>query len=229
MKLYYDLHIHSVLSACGDTLSTPNNLLNMCMLKGLDVISITDHNSALQYEAIEEIKDSYDFLIIYGIEVTVNEGFHVLTYFEKKEEALALSKIIDASINHDVLTPLPQTVTDVYDLDLYQIPYFLNQPTAFSFQKLITIVRNLNGLIIPAHINRSHGILGVYKNLHDFDIDGIEISKDLDMPKDIDIDGFKVIYDSDAHSIESINEKDNSFSLKEKSFNGFKEWLKERI
>ncbi|MDO5479206.1 MAG: histidinol-phosphatase, partial [Clostridia bacterium] len=29
MKLYYDLHIHSALSPCGDNDMTPNNIVNM--------------------------------------------------------------------------------------------------------------------------------------------------------------------------------------------------------
>ena len=44
MKYYYDLHIHTCLSPCGDVLMTPNNILNMAYLKGLNIIEITDHN-----------------------------------------------------------------------------------------------------------------------------------------------------------------------------------------
>ena len=46
MSLFYDLHIHSALSPCGDEDMTPNNIVNMSVLKGLDVIAVTDHNSA---------------------------------------------------------------------------------------------------------------------------------------------------------------------------------------
>lgn len=45
MIYYYDLHIHSVLSPDADTLMTPNNIFNMANLKGLNIISVTDHNS----------------------------------------------------------------------------------------------------------------------------------------------------------------------------------------
>ena len=86
MKVYYDIHIHTVLSSCADVLQTPNNILNMAMLKGLDMISICDHNTGKQYQTIDKIKDSYDFLVIYGMEVTSKDGFHVLTYFEKYDE-----------------------------------------------------------------------------------------------------------------------------------------------
>ena len=43
MQYYYDLHLHSCLSPCGDMDMTPNNLVNMAKILGLDVIALTDH------------------------------------------------------------------------------------------------------------------------------------------------------------------------------------------
>ena len=45
MKLFYDFHIHSCLSPCGDEDSTPNNIVNMALLKGLNAIALSDHNT----------------------------------------------------------------------------------------------------------------------------------------------------------------------------------------
>ena len=39
---FYDLHLHSCLSPCGDMDMTPNNIVNMAKLLGLDVIALTD-------------------------------------------------------------------------------------------------------------------------------------------------------------------------------------------
>ena len=39
--VFYDLHIHSCLSPCGDNDMTPNNILNMSLLKELDLIALT--------------------------------------------------------------------------------------------------------------------------------------------------------------------------------------------
>ena len=74
MKYYYDLHIHTCLSPCGDVLMTPNNILNMAYLKGLNIIAITDHNSTLQLSSIMELSQSYDMLVIPGVEVATSEG-----------------------------------------------------------------------------------------------------------------------------------------------------------
>lgn len=45
MRVYYDLHIHSCLSPCGADDMTPNNLVNMAYLAGLQVIAVSDHNT----------------------------------------------------------------------------------------------------------------------------------------------------------------------------------------
>ena len=45
-KYYYDLHIHSCLSPCADNDSTPGNIAGMGVLNGLDIMALTDHNSA---------------------------------------------------------------------------------------------------------------------------------------------------------------------------------------
>ena len=39
IPLFYDLHIHSCLSPCGDDDMTPANLVGMAAVKGLDVIA----------------------------------------------------------------------------------------------------------------------------------------------------------------------------------------------
>ena len=171
MKYYYDIHIHSVVSACADILQTPNNILNMSMLKGLDIISICDHNTAKQYKTIDKIKDSFDFLVIYGMEVTVKEGFHVLTYFENYDDIMSLDELIDASIDKNIATESinsslnDQVVCNVYDLEEYVIPYFLNQKS-ISFSELISITKKLGGLVIPAHIDRKN--TGILDYIQDF-------------------------------------------------------------
>ena len=54
LSLSYDLHIHSCLSPCGDNESTPCNIVGMAYVKGLDVIAVTDHNSAKNCPAAVE-------------------------------------------------------------------------------------------------------------------------------------------------------------------------------
>ena len=47
-----DLHMHSVLSPCGDLGMTPNNIVGMALLKEVDYIALTDHNTAKNLPAL---------------------------------------------------------------------------------------------------------------------------------------------------------------------------------
>ena len=44
MKFYYDLHIHSCLSPCGDDDMTPADIAGIGALNNLSVMALTDHN-----------------------------------------------------------------------------------------------------------------------------------------------------------------------------------------
>ena len=69
MKYYYDLHMHSALSPCGDNDMTPNNMINMAVLKGLDIIAVSDHNSCRNAAAVMEAGQKAGIIVVPGIEV----------------------------------------------------------------------------------------------------------------------------------------------------------------
>ena len=69
MKFFYDFHIHSDLSPCGDKDMTPNNIVKMAYIKGLNMIAVTDHNTIENYKAIEYVARELDILVVPGIEI----------------------------------------------------------------------------------------------------------------------------------------------------------------
>ena len=77
-KFYYDLHLHSCLSPCGDMDMTPNNIVNMAKLLGLDVIALTDHNTSLNCEAAMKVGEEVGVLVIPGMELTTSEDIHAV-------------------------------------------------------------------------------------------------------------------------------------------------------
>ncbi len=54
MKAFYDLHLHSCLSPCGDEDMLPSNIVGMAFLKNLDVIAVTENE-------IRHIKDAFPY------------------------------------------------------------------------------------------------------------------------------------------------------------------------
>ena len=73
INLNYDLHLHSCLSPCGDNDMTPNNIVGMSVVKELDVIAVTDHNSCKNCPAVKKIADHYGIIAIPGMELCTVE------------------------------------------------------------------------------------------------------------------------------------------------------------
>ena len=71
--LFYDLHIHSCLSPCGDGDMTPANIAGMAAVKGLDVIALTDHNSCRNCPATMRHAEDLGITLIPGMELTTSE------------------------------------------------------------------------------------------------------------------------------------------------------------
>ena len=99
MKFYYDLHIHSCLSPCADMDMTPNNIVNMAKLLGLDVIALTDHNTSLNCEAITKVAEKKGLCVLPGMELTTSEEIHAVCLFDTLDKAL-LHNVYFQDIRH---------------------------------------------------------------------------------------------------------------------------------
>lgn len=225
MKLYYDLHIHSILSPCADELMTPNNILNMAMLKGLDIIAVTDHNSTKQLKSISQIGESFDYLIIPGVEVSVLEGFDVLCYFKNFKDAIAFDSFLSPRLSGDWgnYTEENQVITDIYDSTFDVVGTPLTK-TNLPYSELVEEVRKYDGLLVLAHINRpSCTPLNSY-SLEDMDFDAVEIApygKDAFIEAHPNVSHYTMFHNSDSHSLLTMSEKDFSIELPEKSIEAF--------
>ncbi len=211
MRYYYDLHIHSVLSPCADVLMTPHNIFNMATLKGLNIIAVTDHNSAKQLPICEEIAQSYDLLFVPGIEVEVQEGFHVLIYFKNVHEALRFDDILEPYISIqelDLSIYNEQSLTNMDDETIYTIPKLLTAPTQLSFRALLDILNeSFEYMIGYAHLDRTKHSGLAY--CHSYPLHFVELTKHVS-ESFIDyhyLDRYHILMNSDAHQILDISEK----------------------
>lgn len=231
IKYYYDLHIHTVLSPDGDELMTPNNILNMAMLKELDFVAITDHNSTKQLRAIEQIEPAYDFIIIPGVEVTVAEGFDVLCYFKTYANAYTFDAYLESHLeqyNWGPFSPQDQVITDVYDMTMDTFDKALRS-TTIPYQELVKEVHALDGIVILAHIDRSSKSALLTYQLDEIPFDGVEVqlyNKDSFLETHPDVTNYKIFSSSDSHTLLTILERTEGIELKEKSINAFFQYVK---
>lgn len=231
IKYYYDLHIHTVLSPDGDELMTPNNILNMAMLKELDFVAITDHNSTKQLRAIEQIEPAYDFIIIPGVEVTVLEGFDVLCYFRTYADAYTFDQYLESHLDDDnwgPFGPSDQVITDVYDITLETFDKAL-RATTIPYQDLVQKVRSLDGILILAHIDRSSKSALLTHSLDELTFDGVEVqlyNKEAFLESHPEVSNYPVFSSSDSHTLLTILERIESIELPEKSIDAFFQYVK---
>ncbi len=235
MKLYYDLHIHTSLSPCGDNDMSPMNIVNMSVIKGLDVIAITDHNSVKNCLAALETAKGHNILVIPGMEIQTKEEVHLLCLFRNIEAAWEFEEII---------APLIPNIPNKPDFFGEQIIYdasgnivgkeerLLVSSVNMNIDSVFSKVSSLNGVVIPAHIDkRSYSIISNLGFLpFNLDITTIELSKNTNIEEYISknkyLEKYNIIVNSDAHYLGDISEPVNYLDVKTKDIDGVFEALK---
>jgi len=95
MEIRADLHIHTVLSPCGDLDMSPANIIGMALQKGLSLIGISDHNSTRQAPVIQQLGEQQGLRVLCGTEVNTAEEVHALAYFPTLERLTAFQHFLD--------------------------------------------------------------------------------------------------------------------------------------
>ena len=221
MKMYCDLHIHSCLSPCGDALMTPNNIVGMAYIKGLDAIAVCDHNAAKNLPAIKEVADTMGVVLLPGMELTTKEEAHMLCYFESVDACLAFGEYVYAH-----LPDIPnrkaffgaQQVMNSQDEEIAEESKLLISALDLSFEACEQQIHRHGGICVPAHINRgSNGVLNALGFLPmGAKYDALEVS-DKTAPPHMDLSGYRILRSSDAHYLEDILEQEFFIETEEKS------------
>jgi len=84
-----DLHIHTALSPCAEEEMTPPAVLAQAAANGLQMIAITDHNTAMNTVSFCEAAAGGAIFVVPGMEVQTREEVHMVCLFSTPREALA--------------------------------------------------------------------------------------------------------------------------------------------
>ena len=200
---------------------TPNNIVNMSIIKGLDVIAVTDHNSAGNIRAVEMAAGD-NILVVHGIEVETLEEVHVVCYFPSVSAAEEMERRIK-----NISTPIKNRP------EIFGHQYYMNEMdevvgeeenllVAASGMSIYDVVENaklLGGVAIPAHIDRdSYSVLSNLGFLPpDLSVSALEITKKNREEMSKNYPDFKIISNSDAHYLENISEREFFIDIKGKT------------
>ncbi len=207
---------------------TPNNMVNMAMLDGLQVIAITDHNTTGNADAFLKVAQSVGITAFAGMELETAEEVHVLCLFRHPEQARAFEK--------EVVAPALPNIENRVDIFGHQ--YLLNEKdemvgedkryllaaTSISIDQLPQEVAAYGGIAIPAHVDKSTksviAMLGTVDPSWGYNL--MELSKNA--PDDFvlqhpDLKDCSFLQDSDAHYLQDVAEmgEKNFFQLPDAS------------
>lgn len=152
-----DLHIHTVLSACAEVEMMPEFIIERAQDLGLNLVAVTDHNSAENAAAMIAAAQGTDITVWPGMEVQTREEVHMLCLFDTLEQA--------ANWQTEVYAHLPplknrenvfgaQILVGADGTPLGYNDRLLATSTSFSVEQVVRRVKELKGLCLPCHVDR---------------------------------------------------------------------------
>lgn len=224
MKVKCDLHLHSALSPCGDMDMTPNNIVNMAMLNGLDMIALTDHNSVGNVRAVMKCAQDKPLCVVAGLELETMEEAHFVCLFPTIEQAEQFIEFLEPyrmpiENRPDIFGE--QAYMNAQDEIVWHEPHLLTTALGCSIYDAAPVVFDLGGVIVPAHVDKQ--AYSIISNLgmvpEDLGFTTVEISKNTTKEEAIKqfpyLESYRLITDSDAHYLWDMYEEQNILELEE--------------
>jgi len=191
----------------------PEFIVERAQELGLDIIAVTDHNSAENVAAVLVAAEGTGITVLPGMEVQTREEVHVVCLFDTLEQALTWQGDV-----YGHLPPL-KNKEEAFGAQIVLAPdgspvgkndRLLLTSTDFAVEEVVRRVRRLQGLCIPAHVDRpAYSILA---NLGfvppDLRLAGVEISQLVGVEEARrrfpQLRGLSLVASSDAHRLKDM-------------------------
>ena len=212
-KFRADLHVHTVLSPCAEVEMIPPLIVQKALEKNIDLIAITDHNASANVRAVQKAAEGTSLTVLPGMEVQSREDVHLLTIFETIEELETWQAEVDRA-----LPALPnepdffgeQFVVDETGEFIRSEPRLLLTSTSLTIDEIFARVKELGGLVIPAHVERTaYGLLPTLGLISEsWQLLALEISRHMTPEKAImafpALRQYPLIQNGDVHQLASF-------------------------
>ncbi len=231
-RYYYDFHVHSCLSPCGDDENTPNNIVGMASIAGINILALTDHNTAKNCPAFFAAAKKHGIVPIAGMELTTSEDIHLVCLFPRLEDAMSFDAEISSrhrlKVKNRVDIYGEQYIMDKDDNVIGTEEFFLPVATDISVDQALDIVESYGGVCFPAHIDReANGIIATLGTFPDspafLAVEFHDAKKADEYKKRYPILNDKLILcGSDAHYLWDIRDKEYYFELDDEPYSSDK-------
>ncbi|MBQ9743177.1 MAG: PHP domain-containing protein [Ruminococcus sp.] len=235
-KYYYDFHVHSCLSPCGDDESTPNSIAGMATLCGLNVVALTDHNTCRNCPGFFGAAKRHGIIPIAGMELTTAEDIHIIFLFEKLEDAMRFDKEI--STRRILVESRPDIFGEQYIMDendsvIDTEKYFLPNATTVTIEECPALAEKFGGICYPAHVDRqANGVIATLGTFPDY-IKGFNCcefhnaDKIREYKENYPIGERHIIVSSDAHYLWDMRDENQFFLIDDEPYSS--ELVRRRI
>lgn len=222
----YDFHVHSCLSPCGDNDMTPNNLVQMALISGCEILALTDHNTCRNAPAAIEAGERYGLLVIPGMELCTSEESHVVCLFETLEGALAFDRYVYDHMPHVPNRPEifgDQKILNGEDEQVGEEENLLLVSSFISVDQVVPLTAEYGGTAFPAHVNRdSYSVIASLGALPpEAGFTAAEVTRDCDLETfqklHPELSDLRIFRSSDSHYLETLAGEPWTVSLREKS------------
>lgn len=226
-RYFYDLHIHSCLSPCGDDEMTPANIAGMGVINGLNIMALTDHNTCGNCPAFFKACRRHGIIPIAGMELTTAEDIHMVCLFEELDTAMSFDAevkghIMDIKNRPDIFGH--QYYMDEEDNILGEEEKLLISATDYNVETAIALVHGYGGVCYPAHIDRTSN--GMIATLGDIPLEYGFATVEFNDKENVEsyrekyaaVKDARVLCSSDAHYLWDINEARHSLEIDDEPY-----------
>lgn len=202
---------------------TPNNIVNMANLKGLDAIALTDHNTCKNCPAVVKAGKKAGLLVLPGMELCTNEDIHVVCLFATLDGAAGFESEIAP-----LLPPIknrpdifgPQLICDENDEVTGSIDTLLITAADISVVHVRSLALKYGGTAYPAHADKAaNGIIAALGGIPpEAEFTAVEISPGCEdeqafLSSAPGLAGLHTIHSSDAHYLWQMSERQHFLML----------------
>ncbi|MGI6253146.1 MAG: PHP domain-containing protein [Aminivibrio sp.] len=153
---WVDLHIHTVLSPCGELEMGAPDIVDACRRAGIALCAITDHNAAENAPAVAGAADG-DPVVLPGIEIQTSEDIHIVAIFPTFIDAADFQKWLWRKMPPVKNRPEifgDQLIIDKDNQILGEQEILLVQGAGYGADEAAGEAMNRGALVILAHVDR---------------------------------------------------------------------------
>ncbi len=231
MKRYKaDLQLHSCLSPCGSLDNSPLQIARTAREKGIDILALTDHNTAANCPALAAaVAELPGLTAFYGVECTSAEEIHLICLFGTVDQVVSFGELTTRHLPDRKNDPEyfgDQPVVDAQETIVRFEDAFLAGATDLALETIIDEVHAREGVILASHVDRS--INSIFSQLGiwpmDAALDGYDLSGrgDPEKWKGRVPEHLPMIRSSDAHYLEDIGKHPVWLIMQEPTFEEFR-------